>query len=266
MVGGSILQVVGNPHATGKIKDIKEPSSIIMLSGGIDSVGVLKRILEETDEKIYAHHIHIKNNTGAQYKRYRAEAEAVRKIVPYMKRTFRDFHYSESTVDIRQLINLLPTDIGEEEEDKLLADSLFLADMTYYNFIGGLLAKITQSSIIYTGTCKEDYDNNDSWSSGVLKRMENGLKQLNATSYPFEVTPRRPHNNQSKRESIEYLGKELMEMVWYCREPSLKNNRLITCITKQEEQPKYQIFCCHACALVRDALLEIEEGKEYMYG
>ena len=263
MIQSNVIQVVGNPHAVGKMKEIKESSSVIMLSGGIDSVSVLKRILEETDEKIYAHHIHIKNNTGAQYKRYKAEAEAVRKIVPYMKRTIRDFHYSESTVDIRQLINLLPTDIGEEEEDVLLANSLFLADMTYYNFIGGMLAKITQSPTIYTGTCKEDYNNNNnSWSSSVLNRMENGLKQLNATSYPFEVTPRRPHANQSKRESIEYLGKELMEMIWYCREPSFKNNKLITCIIKQEEQPNYQIYCCHACALVRNALLEIEEGEE----
>ena len=177
MIQSNVIQVVGNPHAVGKMKEIKESSSVIMLSGGIDSVSVLKRILEETDEKIYAHHIHIKNNTGAQ--------------------------------------------------------------------------------------CKEDYNNNNnSWSSSVLNRMENGLKQLNATSYPFEVTPRRPHDNQSKRESIEYLGKELMEMIWYCREPSFKNNKLITCIIKQEERPNYQIYCCHACSLVRDALLEIKEGKE----
>ena len=261
MIQSNVIQVVGNPHAVGKMKEIKESSSVIMLSGGIDSVSVLKRILEETDEKIYAHHIHIKNNTGAQYKRYKAEAEAVRKIVPYMKRTIRDFHYSESTVDVRQLINLLPTDY--EEEDVILANTLFFADMTYYNFIGGMLAKITQSPTIYTGTCKEDYNNNNnSWSSSVLNRMENGLKQLNATSYPFEVTPRRPHDNQSKRESIEYLGKELMEMIWYCREPSFKNNKLITCIIKQEEQPNYQIYCCHACTFVRDALLEIKEGEE----
>ena len=72
MIQSNVIQVVGNPHAVGKMKEIKESSSVIMLSGGIDSVSVLKRILEETDEKIYAHHIHIKNNTGAQYKRYKA--------------------------------------------------------------------------------------------------------------------------------------------------------------------------------------------------
>ena len=261
MIQSNVIQVVGNPHAVGKMKEIKESSSVIMLSGGIDSVSVLKRILEETDEKIYAHHIHIKNNTGAQYKRYKAEAEAVRKIVPYMKRTIRDFYYSESTIDTRQIMNLFP--MHTEEEDVLLVNSLSIEDIPYYNFIGGVLAKITQSPNIYIGTCKQDYNNNNnSWSSSVLNRMENGLKQLNATSYPFEVTPRRPHDNQSKRESIEYLGKELMEMIWYCREPSFKNNKLITCIIKQEEQPNYQIYCCHACALVRNALLEIKEGEE----
>ena len=262
MIQSNVIQVVGNPHAVGKMKEIKEPSSVIMLSGGIDSVAVLKRILEETDEKIYAHHIHIKNNTGAQYKRYKAEAEAVRKIVPYMKRTIRDFHYSESTIDTRQIMNLFP--LHTEEEDVLLVNSLSIADIPYYNFIGGVLAKITQSPNIYIGTCKEDYIHSSSVDPNkyLLVRQANGLKQLNATSYPFEVTPRRPHDNQSKRESIEYLGKELMEMIWYCREPSFKNNKLITCIIKQEERPNYQIYCCHACSLVRDALLEIKEGKE----
>ena len=54
---------------------LREPSSVIMFSGGVDSVSVLKRLLEETDEKIYAHHIHLKNNEGVNnIKRYKAEA------------------------------------------------------------------------------------------------------------------------------------------------------------------------------------------------
>ena len=63
-------------------KFLRKESSVLMLSGGIDSVSVLKRILLETDESLYVHHIHLKNNEGFEYKRYKKEAEAVRKIVP----------------------------------------------------------------------------------------------------------------------------------------------------------------------------------------
>ena len=86
-----------------------------MLSGGIDSVSVLKRILLETDESLYVHHIHLKNNEGVEYERYKKESEAVRKIVPYMKKTFRNFNYTESTIDVRQILNLSPDYYDEED-------------------------------------------------------------------------------------------------------------------------------------------------------
>ena len=96
-------------------KRLHEPSGIVMLSGGIDSVAVLKKVLEETDEKIYAHHIHIKNHEGINnIRRYKAEALALRKIIPYMKKNFRDFHYSESTIDTRQICNLRKGVFDEE--------------------------------------------------------------------------------------------------------------------------------------------------------
>jgi len=259
MANSNIIQIVGNPYTVGKIKDIKEPSSVIMLSGGIDSVSVLKRILEETDERIYAHHIHIKNNSGAQYKRYKAEAEAVRKVVPYMKRTFRDFHYSESTIDTRQIMNLFPTDI-KEEEDEIFINNIDFPDQLYFHFIAGMLAKVTHSINVYIGTCKEDYMVHSN--GNILGRYAISGKIREATAHPFEVTLQNPHDNQSKKENMEYLGKELMEMVWYCREPSFKNNKLITCNTKQEEEQNYQLYSCQVCTHVRSALLEIEE-EEY---
>ena len=104
-------------------KRLYEPSSVVMISGGIDSVAVLKRLLEETDEKIYAHHVHIKNNEGMHnIKRYKAEALALRKIIPYMKKNFRDFHYSESTIDTRQICNLRKGVFDEEDEDDIYGD------------------------------------------------------------------------------------------------------------------------------------------------
>ena len=57
-----------------------------MLSGGIDSVYLLKKLLVETNENIYAHHLHLINGEGKQIERYKLESIAVRKVVPYMKK------------------------------------------------------------------------------------------------------------------------------------------------------------------------------------
>ena len=128
-------------------KFLRKKSSVLMLSGGIDSVSVLKRILLETDESLYVHHIHLKNNEGVEYERYKKESEAVRKIVPYMKKTFRNFNYTESIIDVRQIDQLKPD--YYEEEDFPLIDLQFVPDQIYYYFIGGLLAKNSISDKIY---------------------------------------------------------------------------------------------------------------------
>jgi len=127
-----------------------------MLSGGVDSVAVLKQLLEETDDKVYAHHIHLKNNEGRNNtKRYKAEAKALKKIVPYMKRNFRDFHYSESTIDVRQIFSLSSLvewkKEGNKEDVALIKERFPTPDVIYYYFIGGILSKITNSSNTYTG-------------------------------------------------------------------------------------------------------------------
>ena len=49
-----------NKRGSKSSKFLRKESSVLMLSGGIDSVSVLKRILLETDESLYVHHIHLK--------------------------------------------------------------------------------------------------------------------------------------------------------------------------------------------------------------
>ena len=69
------LEILNKRGSKGS-KFLRKKSSVLMLSGGIDSVSVLKRILLETDESLYVHHIHLKNNEGFEYSRYRKESEA----------------------------------------------------------------------------------------------------------------------------------------------------------------------------------------------
>jgi len=244
---------------------LDNPSSVLMLSGGVDSVAVLKQLLEETDDKIYAHHIHLKNNEGFNnIKRYKVEALALRKIVPYMKKTFRDFHYTESTIDVRQLVGTIPP-YYEEEDEELTALS-FIPDQTYYYLIGGILAKLSNSNSIYIGTCTEDYDS-------TLQERQQNMDQIvegaaYGNGYPFEVNIQRPHDKKTKRENIEYLGKELMDMVWYCRQPIKKDGEIISCntnlgiYTPAVDSETGEIYKCRSCSVVGNALIEMEEEQE----
>ena len=200
-------------------KFLRKKSSVLMLSGGVDSVSVLKRVLNETDEFLYVHHVHIKNNEGIEYPRYKKEAEALRKIVPYMKKTFRNFNYTESTIDARQINQLRPD--YYEEEDFSLGDLTFVSDRTYFYFIAGLLVKMTKSDKIYVGTWLEPDDD-------YFERQRTE-KIAYETSYPDKFDIHRPHDNNSKKENIEYLGKKLMDMVWYCRQPMEKNGEFVVC-------------------------------------
>ena len=260
-------------------KFLRKKSSVLMLSGGIDSTSVLKRVLDETDEQVYVHHIHLKNNEGWDYKRYKKEAEAVRKIVPYMKKTFRNFNYTESTIDTRQIQQLLPS--VWEEEDYHMIDIQYIPDMVHYYNIAGLLAKITLSDKVYIGTCVEDYQDSPGWhyaqwwadmiaenekaiqtvneslseikpessiewdSKYRLKTRQVHTKQiLEVSSYPHETIIRRPHDTLTKKQNIEYIGKELMNVVWYCREPTEKNGEFVVCHE------------CRTCIYVDQSLLE----------
>ena len=227
-----------------------------MLSGGIDSISILKRILLETDESLFVHHIHIKNYEGIQYPRYKKEAEAVRKIVAYKKKNFRNFNYTESTVDVRQIYELKPD--YYTEKDFPLADLQFAPDQLYFYFIAGLLVKMTRSDKIYIGTCIEDYPHDDHperflaphLSLNIQELYGLGDRQLRAakiaeeTSYPNKADIHRPHDDNLKKQNIEYIGEELMNMAWYCREPMEENGEYVVC------------HLCKSCRHVDNALSE----------
>ena len=263
-----LLEIFNNQHNLKSSEFLRKKSSVLMLSGGVDSVSLLKRILLETDELIYAHHIHLKNGEGEEYPRYKKETESLRKIVPYMKKNFRKFNYTESTINVNQIMQLRPN--YYEEEDFPLIDLNFVPDQIYYHFMGGLLAKITLSDKIYIGTCTEDYDVRTHLSQGIQDSYglpdcpwdhglahSSGLHDLKnrqlwtsgiakGSAWPHEITYHRPHDDISKRQNIEYIGEELMNMVWYCREPMEKNGEFVVCHE------------CKSCVHVDDALSEKE--------
>ena len=208
-------------------KRLHDPSGIVMLSGGIDSVS-------ETDEKLYVHHIHIKNGEGKNIRRYKMEAKAVRKIIPYMKKNYRDFHYSESTIDVKQLFDIK----FSYKEDELYRVP-YVYDDSYYSFIGGTLALTTHSSVVYTGGRNHEYTedmpvpvNEDTNEIEIIKTKNNVMDSIfHGAAWPYKAELKRLFLSlyYDKKTCIEYLEDELMSMVWYCREPTLKDGHIITC-------------------------------------
>ena len=235
-------------------KFLRKKSSVLMFSGGIDSVAGLKYLLVETDKLLYVHHIHLKSNEGFDYPRYKKEAEAVRKIVPYMKKTFRNFNYTESTIDIRQIMGLLPD--YYEEEDFSLEPLSFSTDRLYWGLVAGLMSRITNSNEFYIGACLEDFKENNYADYDELS-LEKQIKfirnpAMSAAAYPHETPIALDCPNDpllTKRQSIEYIGEELMNMVWYCRQPTEKNGEFVVC---------HDHTICHSCRHVDNALLEKE--------
>ena len=254
-----LLEIFNNQHNLKSSEFLRKKSSVLMLSGGVDSVSLLKRILLETDELIYAHHVHIKNNEGMEFERYKKESEAVRKIVPYMKKTFRNFNYTESTINIKQIMDLLPN--YYEEEDFPLIPLTFVLDSLFWGLMSGIISRITNSNKIYVGTCLEDnigirFPGYDEFSTENQHKFIRS-PALSAASYPHEIPSlvRAPthlpwdedttdDNALTKRQSIEYIGEELMNMVWYCRSPIEKDGEFVVCHE------------CKSCRHVDDALSE----------
>jgi len=74
-------------------------TTLVMLSGGLDSTAVLYKLLAETADPLHVHHIRLANREG----RARAEQDAVERIVAWCRARLRPFRYSETALDFTQL-------------------------------------------------------------------------------------------------------------------------------------------------------------------
>lgn len=78
-------------------KPENETKTLVMLSGGIDSVAVLVNLLAETEHAVHAHHIELGNRDNRQ----QAENDAVADVIDYCWEHYRDFSFSTSKSDFR---------------------------------------------------------------------------------------------------------------------------------------------------------------------
>lgn len=192
-------------------KGNKSESAIVMYSGGMDSVSLLWNLLEHTEQDIHVHSIHIDNSEG----RVKAEAEAVRETINYMKKHQRPFEFSSSVYSMKM----------KNPGGKDMTLALFQA-MRASSGLG------KSFNIVYTG----DYNigrEEGAEAQGVLNALCTTRRNKPVWLAPFEHMT---YNSVERSKGI-YLSmpEELREMYWSCRHPTELLSGFVVCGK------------CHAC-------------------
>lgn len=178
---------------------IKNPTILVMFSGGLDSTGVLYYLLTEKEYNQYNIHVHhmILNN-----KENRAVAEdmAVSNIVNYFKNNgFREFDYSESYHEYPMFNN------G------------FIWDSDLTSFIAGTICH-KNPAIRHVALGKTASDTSPSL-AGRIKRADRIFELFSS-----KATKIHPVGGLTKEEIYKKLPKELLDITWSCRTPHYVNN------------------------------------------
>jgi hypothetical protein len=169
-------------------------ATLVMFSAGIDSTYTLVKLLQETDDDIYVHHVHMVNAE----KRHEIEAKRSRAIAEHCMKTIRKFNYSETSIDHRNMRWFGYDIISVGFEAGIVAHSFHMARKR----------PMDRWTI---GTCEEEGHNEE--------RFAHVLAACAANCYPtsppeFFLLPLIP-----KAAEIAYLPREIADLCWTCRRP-----------------------------------------------
>jgi 7-cyano-7-deazaguanine synthase in queuosine biosynthesis len=172
--------------------------TLIMFSGGLDSTGVLWKLIH-TDKDLYVHHLYLANKEN----RAEAEDKAVKSIIEYIKK-IRDFSYSESYHEY-------PSYNGS-----------FMWDSDLYNFIAGTIClSVKEIEEVAIGRTKSDAG------SQINNRAARGTKIFES----FDTGARKvfPVKDMTKKEIYDMLPEDLRKLTWSCRTPIYLENDIKKC-------------------------------------
>lgn len=169
-------------------------TTLLMLSGGIDSTYALHRLLTRTDDSVLAHHVHFVNEEG----RHEVEGERCRAIVAWCQENLRAFRYSESLLDHRGLAFFGYDMVGVGFEAGLVSHAHFLSE-------GRMPDRWT------IGTCLEEGHNE--------ARFRHVEACVAANCWPEAPPPFFLPPLVSKRDELLALPQALRDFAWTCRRP-----------------------------------------------
>lgn len=173
-----------------------------MYSGGLDSLGMVYKLLTEDTYKEYDIHIHHIHNKNVE-RRHRAEAVTVKIALDELKAMGFNFEYSESEIGV-------PT-----------YGKYFMYDSDSINFFAGYICSVNPK-IVNISMGMNAGDANHS----LEERRRRADTILGAFT---EVKKIYPVLNMSKREIYDSLPNRLKNKFWSCRTPIYTETSITPC-------------------------------------
>jgi 7-cyano-7-deazaguanine synthase in queuosine biosynthesis len=179
-----------------------KPTILAMYSGGLDSLGMVYKLLTDPEYKEYDIHIHHVHNKNVE-NRHKAEAIAVNLATRELKRLGFNFAYSES-------------EIGTQPYGRN-----FLYDSDTMNFFAGYVASVNPDiKLVAMGMQAND---------GNLALEERRVRANKILAAFTPVEKIYPVLNMSKREIYDSLPESLRNMFWSCRHPIYTEKNIAPC-------------------------------------
>jgi 7-cyano-7-deazaguanine synthase in queuosine biosynthesis len=181
---------------------MEQQTILAMYSGGLDSLGMIYKLLTDPEYKDYGLHIHHVHNKNVE-RRHKAEAIAVDLAVKELKRLGFEFEYSES-------------EIGTQPYG-----TNFMYDTDSMNFFAGYVCSVNpQITKVAMGMQANDANQR------LEERRVRANKILSAFTDAEKIFP---VMNLTKREIYDSLPESLRNMFWSCRHPVYTEKNIAPC-------------------------------------
>ena len=182
---------------------MEQPTILAMYSGGLDSLGMIYKLLTDPKYKDYKLHIHHVHNHNVE-QRDRAEAVVVPMVLKELKQLGFDFVYSETRISTPPYNNN------------------FLHDTDTMNFFAGYICSVNPD-IVNVAMGMQANDANQS----LEDRRVRADRILAAFT---EVKKIYPVFDMTKREIYDSLPESLRNMFWSCRRPIYTEKNIAPCL------------------------------------
>ncbi len=179
--------------------------SLVLFSGGIDSTYSLVRLLRETRDRVYAHHVRfIHSGRPNAQTVFATLSPQVRAQMSWLREHLRDFEYSQSVVDL----SMFATRAREN------ASLMYFAAQAAMNYGFSPFDRI----LLGVNADTDPGWNPDSavyaWRRTLLVRMLRSVWECDEVPHLYFWTPR-----PSKRAMLDYLPRDLAAATFSCSSP-----------------------------------------------
>ena len=198
---------------------------LVLLSGGVDSTGLLYKCLNDSKYShldVHVHHV----NIITRLKKHIPEAIACKNIVEWLREKNYSFEYTESTVDLSSVF-----------KDRVPWDTEICWS------IAAMICQI-DSSIKWASTGRKLDDSGPAEEEETRKRLDTLFHYMTSSEWRnYEGVKNLPViAHMTKKEIWNYLPVELREMTWYCSVPLYNGDEIKAC------------GLCHTCCDMKKIL------------